>query len=145
MQPRSCAHCAAFSPPPLPSHPPVHLHLSLANTMCSRASCNPAAQSPIHAPGRRNKRNANSSTIPNSPSSFCKASRRQNATHIPKFTFSICPSSYAAGPAKYTKSPIQGEYTTWTIEKPLRRAFHLLDHSIKTTNVIGTGYGFGLP
>ena len=37
-------------PPPLPSHPPVHLHLSLANTMCSRASCNPAAQSPIHAP-----------------------------------------------------------------------------------------------
>ena len=68
-------------------------------------------------PGRRNKRNANSSTIPNSPSSFCKASRRQNATHIPQFTFSIFPSSYTAGPATYPKSPIQGKYTTGTIEK----------------------------
>ena len=110
-------HTVQLSHPILSSPRPVPLHLSLANTMCSRASCNPAAQSPIHAPGRRNKRNANSSTIPNSPSSFCKASRRQNATHIPKFTFSICPSSYAAGPATYTKAPIQGKYTTWTIEK----------------------------
>ena len=102
-------HSVQLSHPPLP---PVHLHLSLANTMCSRASCNPAAQSPIHAPRRGNKRNANSSTIPNSPSSFCKASRRQNATHIPQFTFSICPSSCAARPVTYLKSPIQGKYTT---------------------------------
>ena len=102
---------------PILSPSPHLVHLSLATTMCSRASCNPAAQSPIHAPGRRNKRNANSSTIPNSPSSFCKASRRQNATHIPQFTFSIHPSSYAARPATYTKSPIQGKCTTWTIDK----------------------------
>ena len=35
---------------PLLSPSPHLVHLSLANTMCSRASCNPAAQSPIHAP-----------------------------------------------------------------------------------------------
>ena len=150
MQHRSCAHCAAFSPHPLPSHPPVHLHLSLASTMCSRASCNPAAQSPIHAPlavetnatpilaqspihrltFARPVADKMQLTFPNSLSlsTLLLVQLGQPHTRSPQFKANV--------PLEQSRKPSAGQPMT---------APHLPDHRIKTTNVMGTGYGFGLP